>query len=372
LLVLAVEAAVSTRRLSYAAFAAYAATTALACLAASGLLGEWWIEADPGLLDAAPFLLAIATGALGLVYLVSAVALRELSRPRFHATLAVAGLGAVLVVAGSLLPLPLPELALAYGSFAFAVGVGLLAYAYLKGEHWIRSHFLSLLPYGLALSYPLAEAALHVRMPSAVFFLIAVAAVLHLALSYAALNARMKRLLEARARLQASTTVDPLTGVANYRRLTLQMPGLLERARYNRHRGALLLVEITNLADFRDAAGQRGQELALVRAAAVIRSCIKNIDMVSRVGDASFAVAVEGPVTGRQASLLSTQLIARGLRSSGDGPLQTPLALRVYIELVPKLDLDLEQLLGEAARRLRAIPASDPRRIFVGEELPPA
>lgn len=368
LLALAAEAAVSTRRPVYAAFAVYAATTALACLAASGVLGEWWIEAAPHTLDAAPHVLAIAAASTGLFYLASAVALRELSRPRFLAVLAVSAAGLLLALLGTQMPGLLPDLALGYATVAVCMALWMLAHAYMKGELWTRLHFASLLPYSLALSYPLAEAVLHVRLPPQIIFIIAAAAAVHLSLSYAALNSKLKKLLETRARLQASTTVDPLTGVANYRRLTLQMPELLARARYNRHHGALLLVEVTNLADFRRIAGQRGVELALVRAAGVIRSCVKNIDMVSRVGDASFAIAIEGPVTTQHASSVGTHLIAKALRTSSTLPDQTPLVLRVYIEMVPKHNLDLEQLLSGAARQLRDVPASDPRKIFVGED----
>lgn len=364
LILLAGEAAVSTRHPAFAAFAVYAAATALTCMSSSGLLGEWWIEGNPHLIDLLPHALALLTAAAGLVYLGLAVSLLELSRARFVTTLALAAAGAGMALAGDAAGLPLAPAAMLYVTVAALVGLALLSYAWLKGANWVLSHALALVPYGLALTYVLAEWAFHVRMPPQMFFVIALAAVLHLALSYAALNKRVKKLLEAQARMQASTTVDPLTGVANYRRLSLQMPGLLERARYNRHNAALLVVEITNLPLFRAASGQRGIEFALVRTAAAIRGAIKNIDMVSRVDDAHFVVAIEGPTTGAEASRLATHMIANGLRVSGRGMSQMPISLRIYIELVPRQDMDLEQLLSQAVRTLRTLPMEDPRRII--------
>ncbi len=365
LVVLALEALLTTRHPAYGAYVLYAVCTALACMSSSGLLAEWWIEGNPQLLDSAPFVLAMLTAAAGLLYLSAAVALRELSRARFAATLALAAGGVVLSATSGWMGNAMAPIAISYVTVCVIMGLALLAYAYLKGALWVRSHAASMIPYALALSYPLAEWVFQARLPAHLFFFIAITVVLHLAMSYAALNARMKKLLEASARMQASSTVDPLTGVANYRRLSLQMPGLLERARYNRHQGALLVVEITNLALFRSTSGQRGIEFALVRTAAAIRSAIKNVDMVSRVDDAHFAVAIEGPITGEQASSLAAHMIANGLRTSGKGMNQMPIALRIYIELVPRRSLDLEQMLGAAVHRLRSVAAEDPRRIFL-------
>jgi len=39
-------------------------------------------------------------------------------------------------------------------------------------------------------------------------------------------------------------------------------------------------------------------------------------------------------------------------------------SLRISIEMVPKGDLELDQMLAQAVRRLAAIPMEDPRRIF--------
>lgn len=367
LFALAAAALITTRQLAYAGFAAYALATALAFLSASGLLGEWWPEGAPHAIDRAPYSLSLVAAAMGLLYLTLAVGLREMSRARFYA---VAGLAAAGLVLAGLLhdanwPATLPTLC--YGVLALGTAAWLLLHAGLKGESWTRSHALSLAPYAMALSYPLAEAQLGVHAPPQTFALIAGGAMVHLALTYFALSAKVKVLRETTMRLDASATVDPLTGAANFRRLKLRAPGLFARARHYRHQGALLLVEITNLAEFRRVGGQRGAEMALVQTAAMIRGCVKNIDMVSRVDDAHFGVAVEGPLTDKEASSIAAHMIARGLRTATEPPHLTPLALRVFIEMVPKETESLEELLIVADRRLRAIPLDDPRRIFFGD-----
>lgn len=369
---LAAGALVATRRLPYLSFCLYALATAGAFFAASGLLGEWWPQGPVGVIDAAPYVVAELAAAFGLLYLVSTVALNELSPWRFAVTVGVSGTGLVVAAASLVLQGVSAEVAAGYALVCVAAAIWLLVLSRLKGESWSRLHLASLLPYAVALCAPLGEVALGARLPTEAFGLVAAAAAAHLALSYFATNSKMKMLREATMRVQASSTVDPLTGVANYRRFRLRVPDLMARARHYRHHGALLLLEIITLEEFRRAGGQRGQEMALVLAAELIRGCVKNIDMVSRVGDALFAVAVEGPVSEQDANAIASQILARGLRLASAPPHLTPLAFRIYIELVPRPGQDLEQLLGKALRHLRSVPRSDPRRIFMASDLDPA
>lgn len=108
---------------------------------------------------------------------------------------------------------------------------------------------------------------------------------------------------------------------------------------------------------------------AIVRVAELIRSCTRDIDLVARIDDAHFVVAMEAPVTLRDATDLASRILSKGLRAHA-GPVQaSALAFRIVVSTVPGQALALEKLLAAAVRRLRCEAPANPRRIFV--EWPP-
>ena len=353
------------RNWAFAAFSVYATTTAALFFSINGMLGQFWLGADTQLIDDAPRMLAALAAAAGLFHYFGAVAMQQLSRWRFWAgmlvCLASVGVMALQTESGELAR----HVLLGYVCLVFAAKLLGLSFAYFKDEPWSGMHFVSVLPYAVALTFPLLELLGMTSTAPGTFDVLALAAVASLGLTFFALNSKTRELNESNLRLEASAMADPLTGVANYRRLVVRASGLFSRAKYYKHHGALLLIEVANMADIQRKSGQRGMESALLQTAVILRNSIKNIDLVSRVSDELFAVALEGPMTSQDASSVAAKIIAGALRVKESVDIPVPLMLRICIDLVPRETENVDRLISNARQRLRRVHANDPKRIFV-------
>ena len=353
------------RNWAFAAFSVYAVTTAALFFSINGMLGQFWLGTDAQLIDSAPRMLAALTAATGLFHYFGAVAMQQLSRWRFWVgvliCLASLGVMALQSESGGLARQAL----LSYVCLGFAATLVGLSFAFFKDEPWTSMHLVSVLPYALALTFPLLEMLGIASMTPRLFDVLALAAVASLGLTFFALNSKTRELNESNLRLEASAMADPLTGVANYRRLVVRASGLFSRAKYYKHHGALLLIEVANMADIQRKSGQRGMESALLQTAVIVRNSIKNIDLVSRVSDELFAVALEGPMTSQDASSVAAKIIAGALRVKESVDIPVPLMLRICIDLVPRETENVDRLISNARQRLRRVHANDPKCIFV-------
>ena len=354
---------------AFAVFAAYAAVTAALFFSANGMLGQFWSDAQAQSVNNAPRALAAAAAVFGLLHYLFAVSMQQLSRWRFVAGLVVCAAG--LAVAGlmQLAPQVVPggpaSALLAYLALAFAMAVLTLGYAFFKDEPWTKMHFVSLATYLSVLIVPGLEALGLAALPLGMQDVLALGATASVGLTFFALNSKTRELNESNLRLEASAMADPLTGLANYRRLVVRASGLFSRAKHHNHHGALMLIEVANMADIQKLLGQRGLEAALLQSAVILRSSVKNIDLISRVSDQQFAVALEGPVTALDASDVAAKIIAGGMRVKPSVSMPLPLELRICIDLVPRETEDVDKLIASARSRLRRVRLGDTKRIFM-------
>jgi len=96
----------------------------------------------------------------------------------------------------------------------------------------------------------------------------------------------------AEARLQELATTDPLTGLANYRRLLDEMRVEIARSRRTGRPFSVLFVDMDGLKRVNDEFGHLVGSKALCRIADVLRQSCRNIDTVARFGGDEFAVVL--------------------------------------------------------------------------------
>ena len=140
---------------------------------------------------------------------------------------------------------------------------------------------------------------------------------------------------------------DPLTGLANNRRLLSVFETEAKRSQRTSRSFALLLLDLDGLKKINDAHGHLTGSRALCRLAYVLREQCRNIDIAARYGGDEFAVIL--PETGLEGAQRFSNRIRERLASDGQQP---PLSASVGVAVYPHDGETIEELLGVADRTL--------------------
>jgi diguanylate cyclase (GGDEF)-like protein len=142
---------------------------------------------------------------------------------------------------------------------------------------------------------------------------------------------------------------DPLTGLANYRRLVEALDAEIKR--YNRSRApfAVLLLDMDHLKKINDTHGHLVGSRALIRLAEILRLHCREIDVAARYGGDEFVIVL--PEAGSQAALHVAQRISERLRNDGQRP---QISVSIGVAVYPTDGTTLEELLAAADRALYA------------------
>ncbi|KQV85018.1 diguanylate cyclase [Massilia sp. Root351] len=101
---------------------------------------------------------------------------------------------------------------------------------------------------------------------------------------------RTLELLTVNSKLEQLATTDPLTGIANRRRMTEQISKELDRARRYKHPLALLMVDIDHFKRINDTYGHDVGDQAIVAVAGALSAAMRSIDLVARFGGEEFVL----------------------------------------------------------------------------------
>jgi diguanylate cyclase (GGDEF)-like protein/PAS domain S-box-containing protein len=156
-----------------------------------------------------------------------------------------------------------------------------------------------------------------------------------------------QRELEEHLRRQAAS--DPLTGLANYRRLVDVLDSEIKRSRRTNREFALLLFDMDGLKSINDRHGHMVGSQALCRLADVLSSCCRDIDTSARFGGDEFALVL--PETKTSAANEVARRICECLANDDKGP---KVSVSVGVAVYPENGETIEQLLCEADTGLYA------------------
>jgi len=178
-----------------------------------------------------------------------------------------------------------------------------------------------------------------------------------------ALAAEVTERKRADERVQQLVATDPLTGLANYRRLIEAIE--LEIKRYGRSGRpfAVLFFDLDGLKKVNDTHGHLVGSRALCRLADVLRAHSRQIDTPARFGGDEFAVVLP-ETTSAQAQQIAARIRDR-IASDGENP---PISAAVGSAVFPDDGESIEKLLSAADRALYgmkrppAAPTSPQRR----------
>jgi diguanylate cyclase (GGDEF)-like protein len=162
-----------------------------------------------------------------------------------------------------------------------------------------------------------------------------------------ALAAEVSERKRADERVQHLVATDPLTGLANHRRLIDAIE--LEIKRYGRSGKsfAILLLDLNGLKKLNDTYGHMVGSRALCRLADVLRAHCRQLDTPARFGGDEFAVVL--PETDlAQAQQIATRIRER-IATDGESP---PISVAVGSAVFPDDGESIERLLSAADRAL--------------------
>lgn len=172
--------------------------------------------------------------------------------------------------------------------------------------------------------------------------------------SYAHLDQTTRKLQRATKALELESTIDPLTGLANRQYLMKHGPELLSFAIRHATVISLLRINIDRFDVLQRKKGEAVAEKVLVNISRIISSCVRDEDMVARIGQADFAVLMLG--TSSATARGAAEKIHQIMRKTGYRSGQTRFRMTVSEGLVtPALteSLQFEEVLKVAESRLQ-------------------
>jgi diguanylate cyclase (GGDEF)-like protein len=136
---------------------------------------------------------------------------------------------------------------------------------------------------------------------------------------------------------------DPLTGLANYRKLVEVVDAEITRCERTGRPFAVVLLDLDGLKIFNDALGHLVGSRALCRLAQILRSRCRATDTAARYGGDEFAVVL--PEAGARAAELVAQRICRYLASEAEHP---SLSVSSGSAVFPKDGITIDDILRTA------------------------
>lgn len=117
--------------------------------------------------------------------------------------------------------------------------------------------------------------------------------------------------------LRALSLVDDLTGLNNRRGFLTLAQQMIKLARRNKRELVLLFVDMDDFKQINDAHGHQEGDVALQRAARVLRATFRDSDIVARLGGDEFVILAAD--TGSSASIIQRLRQELGDRNAHDG-----------------------------------------------------
>ena len=151
---------------------------------------------------------------------------------------------------------------------------------------------------------------------------------------------------------------DPLTGLANYRRLLDAFDSEIKRYGRTGRSFAVLMLDLDGLKKINDTYGHLVGSEALCRLANILRIHCREIDTAGRYGGDEFVLVL--PETEFGAARRVADRISERLRTDGDEP---PISVSTGIAVYPQDGRTIAELFGAADRTLYAAKDSAKRKL---------
>ncbi|MDB5749626.1 MAG: hypothetical protein JWP65_47, partial [Ramlibacter sp.] len=348
----------------FAWYALYACITALAVAAFTGA-GAHLLWPRFGALGDAPMpMLASAAGAAAMLFVRNLVGLRRRFPVQDRVMLVLGTLG----LAASVLPALAPK-AIALPVVAGYLGVATLACVAVGLAAWRRGDeigvwvFMAYLPMTASVFISLLRIFGWVSLSFGSQYAVVAAMAVEVPLLLVALTMRSRDRHGAEIREQALTTHDALTGLLAPHLFQDRLRQVVTRHKRDGESAAIMFIELVNHGPIRQTYGTAVAEQSLLRSVIKLRRLLRDVDTVSRMGEARFGVVLEGASLRSSVTERAARLIAAGLMPLPGLQPEVTLQFHIAALLLSERSLEADQVEAVLAEQLARMSPRTPRPI---------
>jgi diguanylate cyclase (GGDEF)-like protein len=201
-----------------------------------------------------------------------------------------------------------------YAGSALAIIVSLSLAAWRRGDKvggWV---FGAYMPVSLAVIASVARTFGWLPVSFGTQYAVVVAMAIEVPMLLVALSIRSRERHGAQIREQALSTQDALTGLLAPHLFNDRLRQVVSRHKRDGDSAAIVFIDLVNHARIKEYYGSAVAEQSLLRSVIKLRRLLRDVDTVARMGEARFAVVLEGAsvrasVTDRAASLIAAGLM---------------------------------------------------------------
>lgn len=165
-------------------------------------------------------------------------------------------------------------------------------------------------------------------------------------------------------RLEAEVVTDDLTRVYNYRYLCLALRREVQRAARLGHPLALLMLDVDHLKEYNERFGHLAGSSVLKQIAEVLRSTIREIDLVAKYGGDEFLVIL--PHTRKEGAAAAAERLRRAVETTVFAGIQAgEMTCSIGISAFPENGVSPEILLAAADEALFAAKRAGRNRVAI-------
>jgi diguanylate cyclase (GGDEF)-like protein len=164
--------------------------------------------------------------------------------------------------------------------------------------------------------------------------------------------------------LQAESTTDPLTGVGNRRWLDAELKQRMAQLRRQNAPFSALLLDIDHFKSVNDSLGHDAGDAILVGVAKELRTMLRDMDVLCRIGGEEFVVVLPG--TESEAASLACERLRKAIEGAKFQFNDKVIPVTISIGLTTAIPSDTqESLLKRADEALYAAKRSGRNRCFI-------
>jgi diguanylate cyclase (GGDEF)-like protein len=354
----------------FAWYAGYAALTTVAIAAYTGVAAQFLWPGFGLFQDAPTNMLACAAAGAAILFVRNTLGLRRRMPVLDRLTLVLGIAGFVVALVPALLPKDIQLRVIgAYLCFATPVALVASALAWWRGDRVARWVFAAQFPLVTAVVITVSRNLGWADLPLLPQYGVIVALAVEVPLLLVALSIRSRDRHSAAVREQALSTHDALTGLLAPHLFTDRLRQVVARFRRTGEDAAVVYIDLVNHGPIRDYFGSATAEQSLLRTVIKLRRLLRDVDTVSRVGEARFGVILEGASSRSSVTERATRLIAAGLMPLPGLKPDVTLQFHVAALLLGERPMEAEQIQDALATQLARMSPRTRRPIrFIQQE----
>ncbi|MCG2595602.1 diguanylate cyclase [Ramlibacter sp. XY19] len=359
----------------FAWYALYAMVTSLAVASFTGVAAHLLWPGLGALSDAPMAMLAAAAGVAGLLFVRNLIGLRRRFRLQDRLLLTLAVVGGVLAVAPPLLPkmLGLRLLGAYLGVTTLALlGVGLAAWR--RGDVVGKWVFAAYFPMTLSVLASFMRIFGWLPVSTGSQYGVVLAMGVEVPLLLVALTIRSRDRHSAQVREQALSTHDALTGLLAPHLFQDRLRQVCARFKRDGQSAAVMFIDLVNHARIKEHFGAAVAEQSLLRSVIKLRRLVRDVDTIARMGEARFAVILEGAALRASVTDRAARLIAAGLMPLPGLKPDVTLQFHIAALLLSERPLEAGEIEAALAGQLALMSPRTrrPIRFILPEAVPPS